>query len=584
MLILVFILPLIAALLCLALNQVVATRWLGIGTSAVVLIGAAALLYARLRAGLPVSLYEHAWVALEQQTIVVALRLDQANWALALLALAGGGLALLALALALPHNLRGFGGLFATADLALLAVAAGLVDQQQLFLPFLWATAALLSFLALRSSGALARSDAPAIVLLAGLWGALVLLGAALLVPAVRPGAGSLQVMLAFWVVFGLLALGGPPFHTLFQDLAEAPAALAGALLPVGLPLVGGYALIRFFASQGSLPAPGWRLALTLLGLVMLLACAAGAAGATGLRRLVGWQFSAQMGLLLVAAGQGGAALSVGAPALLASGALATLVCYLAAAILERRAGTDALAEIALHEPLLLPGAVFLIGAAAAVGLPGTWGFWPRRWLADELLRATPWAVAPLLAGSTLLAATYVAPLAAFLRAGVVPTGEHGAPARGYPIGALITAALVAAPLIVLGVFPRLGWDGWLAPAQAVLGPGRAATAPALPGPAGQIACAVAALGLIGLPMLARGARRRSVPAERHGVMLPQALGESLAWLAWIAAPVGSLARLWDGLLRVSAAVRRGLSFLEQRYYLAGLLIAVIIVIMLFIQ
>ena len=66
--------------------------------------------------------------------------------------------------------------------------------------------------------------------------------------------------------------------------------------------------------------------------------------------------------------------------------------------------------------------------------------------------------------------------------------------------------------------------------------------------------------------------------------MLPQALGESLAWLAWIAAPASSLAWLWRGLLRASAMLRRALSFLEQRYYLAGLLIAVIIVIMLFIQ
>ena len=579
MLILVFILPLLAALLCLALNQVVATRWLGAGASAVMLLGGGALLYARLRTGLPLPLYEHTWIAVEQQTIAVALVLDQANWALALLALAGGGMALLALALALPRNLRGFGGLFAAAELALLAVTAGLVDQNMLFLPFLWATAALMSFLALRSSGALSSSDAPTVVLLAGLWGGLVLLGAALLVAAARSGAMSLQVVLAFWVVFGSLALGGPPFHTLFHNLADAPAALAGALLPLGLPLVGGYALIRFFAGLGGPPTPGWRLALMLLGLAMLLACAAGAAAATGLRRLIGWQLSAQMGLLLVAVGQGGAALAASAPALLAGGVTATLACYLAAAILERRAGTDALAEIALREPLLLPGAVFLIGAAAAVGLPGTWGFWPRLWLIDELLRAAPWAVAPLLTGSALLAATYVAPLAAFLRAGAPPADEL-APARGYPLGSLITAAAVAAPLVVLGVLPELGWDAWLAPAQGA--PGRATPAPRLPGAAGTAACAVAALGLIALPALARG--RRRPPAERQGVLLPQALGESLAWLVWVAAPESSFARLWGALLRASGALRRWLSFFEQRYYLAGLLIAVIIVIMLFIQ
>jgi NADH:ubiquinone oxidoreductase subunit 4 (subunit M) len=590
MLVLVFILPLLAALLCLVLNRAVPTRWLGVGAGAALLVCGAALLAARARAGLPLELIERPWMAIESQSIVVALRFDAVSWALALLALAGGGVALLVLALALPGNLRGFGGLFATATLALLAVTAGLAAQSLLFLPFLWATAALLTFLALRSSGALAGSDSPAIVLFSGLCGALVLLGAALLAPSALAGTVALQVMLVFWVVFGLLALGGPPFHAPFQNLAEAPAALVGALLPLGLPLLGGYALLRFAAGMSELPAPGWRVGLTLLGLVSLLACAAGAAGTTRLRRLVGWQLSALMGLLLIAIGQGAAALPVVAPALLANGALATLVCYLACAIVERRAGTDDLGAIALREPLKLPGLIFLIGAASAVGLPGTFGLWPRRWLIDALMGGAAWAVAPILAGSTLLALTYVAPLAAFWRvAGDAPLADalEGVPAAATrrPIGAIVAAGLVVAVLLALGAFPQIAWNGWLAPAQAVLSPAAPRAAPALPGAVGQIACAAAALLLLALPLLARY-RRACAGAETRpqGVFAPQALGESLSRLAWLAAPVSFFAGLWSGLLGLSRALRGGLALFEQRYYLAGLLIAVIVVIMLFIQ
>ncbi|HEX9370169.1 MAG TPA: hypothetical protein VF897_04155, partial [Roseiflexaceae bacterium] len=185
MLILVFILPLIAALLCLVLSRAVPTRWLGAGGSASLLLCGAAVLFARLRGDLPLVLAERAWLALDNRSIAVSLQLDAANWLLAFLALAGGGLALLALALALPLNLRGFGGLFAAALLALVATAVGLASQNPVLLPFAWALAALLAFLALRASGALAGSDAPVIVLLAGLCGSLLALGAALLTPAV---------------------------------------------------------------------------------------------------------------------------------------------------------------------------------------------------------------------------------------------------------------------------------------------------------------------------------------------------------------------------------------------------------------
>jgi formate hydrogenlyase subunit 3/multisubunit Na+/H+ antiporter MnhD subunit len=297
---------------------------------------------------------------------------------------------------------------------------------------------------------------------------------------------------------------------------------------------------------------------------------------------------------VLIAVGQGGSALAVAAPALLANGALATLACYLAAAILERRAGTDDLAEIALREPLVLPGAVFLIGAASAVGVPGTWGFWPRRWLIDDLMAGAPWAVAPLLAGSAILGLTYVAPLAAFWRgAGVaapaaldapLDTPSASAPARALPLGPIAAAGLAAVALVALGIFPQLAWDGWLAPAQEVLAQGAAAAAPALPGQAGQIACAAAVLALALLPALARRRRRCAGDVAPQAVLAPQALGESLRGLAWLAAPTSLFARGWSGLLGVSRALRRGLALFEQRYYLAGLVIAVIVVIMLFIQ
>ena len=589
MLIYIFALPLIAALLCLALSDRVPARRLGIGAAVALLACGLALLIARLTGRLPLTLVDRAWLTLDDRIFTLALVCDAANWGIVLLALCGGGLTLLSLSLAVPPTVRGFGGLFTSALLALLVVAAGLANRDAALLPFLWALAALLSFLALRASGALARSDAPMIVLLAGLGGALLALGAVLAMSVAPLGVAPLALIA--WTLAGMLALGALPFHAPTQALAQAPAAIAGALLAPGLPLLGGWALIRFAAAQGSALPSNWRIALALLGLLTLLACAAGALGTTRLRSLVGWQFGAQIGLVLLALAQSGAALPAGAvapatvpSALLANAAIATIACYLAVAVLERRAGTDDIADIELREPLWLPGLVLLAGAASAVGLPGTWGLWTRRWLFDQLAQITPWATPIVLAGSALLALAWLMPLTLFWRRTGAAAPDLPIAARSRPSAVMFVGLAAAAPLLILGVAPQLAWSGWLAGLQDALAPG--AGVPGLPSAIAQGICLVMALLLIALPPFARS--RRYVAADdqprQAGVIAPWALGESLRGLAWMAIAPEAFTRTWRGLLLLSRGLRRGMALFEQRYYLAGLLIAVILVIMLFIQ
>lgn len=584
---LIFVLPLLAALLCLVLSARVPARWLGIGAASALLVCGAALLAARLTGRLPLMLIDWIWLALDQRVISLRLVFDAANWGLALLALVGSGLALLALALAVPLNVRGFGGLFAAALLAICAVLGGLANQDAVLLPFLWALAALLIFLALRASGALSGSDAPVTVLMAGLAGALLLLGALLTLSS--DPLGSELIALIGWTLAGMLALGAIPFHTPSQSLAEAPAALAGALLPAGLSLLGGYALIGFAAGQGAALPGGWRVALALLGLLTLLACAAGALGTTRLRKLVAWQFGAQSGLVLLALAYSGASPSgrvapcAIAAALLANGAIVTIAAYLAVAALERRAGTDDMAEIELREPLRLPSLALLAGAASAVGMPGTFGLWSRRWLFDELAWAAPWAAPIVLAGSALLALAWVAPLALLWRR-ALPSAPSGPAAPGRTTAVMFVCLAAAAPLLILGVAPGLAWQGWLVDLQGKLAPG--AGAPALPRALGQGVSLLAALVLMVLALFARS-RRYWLPEDQPrsaGVAVPWALGESLRRLAWVATAAEAFAGAWQACLALSRWLRRGMALFEQRYYLAGLLIAVILVIMLFIQ
>jgi len=133
-------------------------------------------------------------------------------------------------------------------------------------------------------------------------------------------------------------------------------------------------------------------------------------------------------------------------------------------------------------------------------------------------------------------------------------------------------------------VAPQLAWNGWLAGLQDALAPG--AGVPALPSGIAQGICLVAALLLIALPPFARSRRYAAANDQprQAGIAAPSALGESLRGLAWMAIAPEAFARAWRGLLWLSRGLRYGMALFEQRYYLAGLLIAVILVIMLFIQ
>jgi formate hydrogenlyase subunit 3/multisubunit Na+/H+ antiporter MnhD subunit len=572
MFILIFALPFFVALLCLGLNQIIQTRQLGFAAAGSLLLSTGILLLAPQ----PLAVPERIWATLGDYPVRLALAFDAVSRPLSILVLGGGALALLALTLALPPDLRGFGGLLAALLLALLSIVAGLATQEQLLLPFAWALAVLLGFVALRASGAQISSNRLPLGLLAGLAVPLLLLAAATLGVPLSPAT------LACWTLVGLLAFGAPLFHATFDELTAAPAVLAGMLLPLGLPLLGAYTLIRFVADHWDAIPPIWRTAWLLLGLLTLLACAAGAAGTTRLRQLIGWQFSAQMGLILLSFGLHRDQPPLIAPVgLLSNAALTTLASYLAAAALERRAGTDDLAEIGAHGPLVLPGLAFLVAAASAVGFPGTWGWWGYRELLDAARVESPWLIPPLLAGSALRLAAYAAPLAAFWRTSVAQAPRYG----WLTVVALLCPVVAILPLLIWGVVPQLAWNGWLGSIQIMVGTDiPAATSPDMPS---QIGVALAALALLALPVLAQRGRQRRAPSDQEprnmAILTPEALGQSLHGLAWFADPTGLYQVIWGALLGLSRSAAHLLAMFEQRYYLAGLMIAVIVVVMLMI-
>jgi hypothetical protein len=542
MLLIVLSLPLVAALLCLALNRRVPTRFLGIG-AAVAQLATAGLLF--------------------------ILAPDEPNLGLVLLASFAYAIALLGVALALGNTLRGFGGLVATLLLLSTSVYMALLLSTE-WLALALSIAVLISFAALRAARVSSPPDQMPLALIGGLL-AVLLFSVLPLVTAGQLSSGP-AVLLA---ITSLVLLAGlPPLHAMIVDYSEAPATLAAPLLACGAALIGGIGFIRYQA-QLLVPSAAVPFVVLFSGLAVLF-CAAAALGERRLRRCMAWQYSAQMALLPALLTLPPTVRGTALPALLFGATFALLTSLLAIASLERRVGSDDMTKITLREPHPLLGIAILVAAASACGLPGVWGFWPRFWLIEAVSLSAPWFAPLFIVSSLLLGISFVAPLLLVLRPNNVPSSAETVPA-GPSAAVTLLPVLAAVPLLVFGVAPTLSF-WFLATASELV---EQVTAVPLIQPIG-----VGAAGLLVLlPLILARSTPRQVLVDPElapeGMPGPQALGHALRSLAIVGDPTRLLAQFWSLFVRGADLLRQGLGLLEQRYYLAGLVIGLVVVILL---
>jgi len=253
---LAFMLPPVAVLACLGLNRFISTRWCAFGTALGLAFAAACLVGVRI-SGQSMALIDLPLFELTERAIHLSLRLDPINWPITIVILAGGALMVAALGFALPADLRGFSGLPATLALVVVTTLLSMATTDPILRPVAWMMAVFASATALRASGALADSDAPLIVALAGVVATMLLLATGLLITS---GVPLSTMALLCLTIACLLLLGCAPFNAVAGAMSEAPAGIGGALLALGLPLVGGQTLLTMMTEVG-FPAP-WRTAL----------------------------------------------------------------------------------------------------------------------------------------------------------------------------------------------------------------------------------------------------------------------------------------------------------------------------------
>jgi len=494
--------------------------------------------------------------------------------AIAVALLGSAGLALLTLSAAVAMSVREFGAIFGW---ALLAVAGALLSLAapagSLLLPLAWAVATIGCYAALRASGALSRSEALPQGLVLGLLGSALLLGALTGIgPALgageQPGGGFAALALA-----GALAVGGlAPFFGARGEAVAAPAPLGALVHAVVMPTLAVGALLRYAPALPVVPG-SWAAVGAVAGAAGALAAGARAAGARRLRATLAWLSAGQASAALAAASLGDGAALAGAHALLISTMLAGVAGAAAVSALERSSGSDDYTAAEPGPRLPVAGAIWALAAAAALGLPPLLGFWGRRWLLEGALAVAPWSVPFLLAGSVLAALAALAPLARFW-APPRPDLATGMPGRA-PVAA---GGLALLALLALGVAPQLSWALWLdaiplAPPQLPASPGEQAGA-AL---AGALAVLLALLA-------ARRPSARSLPADPDELpvrLAPDALADGLRPLGALGGPEGLLRAVWGGLAWLSELLRTAMLVFEQRFYLLGVLMMLLVMMLL---
>ncbi len=575
---------LLSAALCFGLSRRISTRVLGFIATASTLLCGIVLSVEQLSAFVP-RLPPITLIVLDQTVVSITPDLNPGNLIPAMALLYSSALALLALTLSLAATLRGFGILFGWVLLILATVLVGL-GGNLLFQPLAWSMAILLCYSVVMASGSLGtRLSLPQGVTL-GFLASLLLLGSLLwLEPDIINGGIPALWAIAGVVVASMMLVGGILFHNTLDEAVVAPAALGSIVYGAVLPILAFSAISQLSASLPVTAQFSLRMSLQVLGVLSMLVCAAGALREHGLRRMLGWQASSQMGLVFLAIGLQGPLAVLAAPALLVNLVVATVAGSLAVTVLERLTGSDDFTITTAVSRLWPAGVIWAIAAASALGLPPLWGFWGRRWLLNTAVLQAPWIVPLVIMASVLAALAYAGPLARFWgRTGNAPPMTplaDGQDLTALKIQDMVILALSVLPLVILGIVPHLAWRGWLA--------GIDGAPPALPaGALDQVAGVLLGLGGVVITIMLlryRSARRHMSDEDMTTVVLaPDALAHSLGWLIWLGYPGGLVRRVWQGLQLLSKGVATVLSPFEHHFYLAFVLLAIFSIILLMAQ
>ena len=262
------------------------------------------------------------------------------------------------------------------------------------------------------------------------------------------------------------------PLHTWIPEAMNAPTPVSALLHSACYVKAGIYLIARMYSLNGASPWPaGWNTLVMVIGCVTMLVGALYALAQTDLKRLLAYSTISQLGYIVAAVG-------LGTPAGIAAGLFYTFshglfkgTLFLCAGAIQHAAGTRDMRQLGgLAARMPNTTRIWLVAAAAIIGVPLTNGFAAKWLLFDAALQSGAWAVlvvawlVSILTGFYLLKATvsvFYGEPAAFLPG----THPHDPPAAMQ-----IGMGLLALLCLVFGLAPQLLASSLVLPAAQALG------------------------------------------------------------------------------------------------------------------
>ncbi len=580
------ILPLLAAITAWSIDRVVPTRQIGFLAIGSLLISALMLGLSALVKGLPLQLLPFDWMRIDGFVATLSLRFDAFTWVVAMMLLLGSAAGMIGLIHSLPYQLRNYGRLLALLLFHVTMILVGVAAQDSTLRVFAWGLAAMFGGIIMRLSGALPGSDTPLISIVGGIAGAVMLLVAVMwrqYVP-VGPLPGALILC---WSLAAFLGMGLAPFHGYVAGMSSAPAILAIFLVPLGIPLLGALTFIDMIATQGPLISEFWRTFLIVVAIVSALGTAVGAISSTRLRSLYGWHSSSVFAVVVLAAVSDLQILAYGVPVLLVTAMFSLCIIALSIAFIETRNYTDDLLKLRPRSRIGFAGVLLFVAVAATIGLPGTIGFITRWWMAEVLMVNAPWIIISILISGSILGLAWAGALSTIWRRIPKGTTPDMPVTSAIPTGfAMLGPLFFAAVLLVTGFVPQLLWKFWLVPLQDRMSFDSVITPPSMPGISLQLILTGVSVLLVAVPVFASRLRQRDIanPNDIGSTSVPPvATAESLSLLSGFVSPNQLLASIWGSIIRFGNALQWVLRLGEERYYVAGLVLGLIVVVLLLI-
>ena len=295
------------------------------------------------------------------------------------------------------------------------------------------------------------------IAFLYGLFGTLNMADIAAKVPSAEPL--HLFVILAFFIVgFGVEAAIFPLNAWLPDAHSSAPASVSAILSGIAIK-TGVYAIAR--VSYTLMNAQGFFVFISGLGIVTLVIGEIAAyRQKDDIKRMLAYSSIGQIGLIVFAVGMATSFGLFGALFQLVNHALAKCLLFLAAGYMIYRVGSKKLADMeGLGKKMPLTALAFTVAVFSLVGLPPFAGFMSKLSIVCAAIQTKQAAYLALVAvalAATVVEAGYFFRLLQGLYFKTGPAARRARPAKEAPVGALVPIFVLAALIIVIGVYPQL--------------------------------------------------------------------------------------------------------------------------------